>query len=267
MLPFDTLKEISRLAVAGQPAFIKPDAEPDHVYLIRSPDGTYSQQAAIPEPSNYHASDIRTLADVVKDHHSAEPGKENVPEVWYDRSGIRAVLTPKKPYSGRCVVYLEPSPQLDSLINWSNGKHVFEQKDLILALRTIYADAAPSTLLPAVRQVKTTKAADVNQQVGHNKVSIGKSMVAEMTGAAAIPEQINFTFRMFAGPISIMGSVRIAIDLDPETGRFALIVLPGDIDAAFGGAEDVLDKRIHEELNLSFGVQEGHPIPVYRGVP
>jgi hypothetical protein len=267
MLPVETVKEIARLAVAGEMHVIKPEAEPDHVYYLRRPDGSYTRETAIGEPDRHVAKDLTTLARVVVARAADGCG----PEVWYERQGFRAVLDTSSQHPPKCFVQLTPSPQLAKLLDWERaGKAVYEQKDLILALRTLFADSAPETLLPAVRNVKTNKAAEVQQQIQQGKVSLGKSMVAEMTGTAAIPEEVVFHFRVFAEAAfgRIFGKARVAIDPDPETGRFVLVVLPGDLERAFGEAEDLLEKAVREHLKAALD-EAGYsdPVPVYRGSP
>lgn len=263
MLPAETIKEIERLATQNQPTSFRPAGEPDHVYYLRNPDGSYGKAVISPSLARHTATDIETLCQIVCDNSD----DENAPEVWYGRGGIVAILQPDAIHPERCRFDLSPSPQLAKLIDWDkSGGTKPMQGEFIILLRTLFAGCAPDSLLPAVRQVKTSKAADVNSKIEQGKVSLGKSMIAEMTGINAIPEEVAFTVPVFAqAAVRMVGQVRVAIDPDPETSQFRLIVLPGDIERVFVEAESSLATRIHETLVEIHGGE--HPFPVYRGTP
>jgi hypothetical protein len=261
MIPAETINAIASLAVKANPRIIKADGEPPHVYYVVKQDGELERVTATTGPDAHTASDLNTLCRL------CHAMTEAAPEIWYSRLGVVAVLEPHEDHRSTCKLQLTPSPQLKRLIEWDGvGRHTLSQGEFILALRTLFAGCAPDMLLPAVRQVKTSKAADVNSKIEQGKVSLGKSMIAEMTGVAAIPEEVPFVVPVFAqAAVPVMAKLRVAIDPDPQTERFTLIVLPGDVEAALAYGEERLAVMLTEELGQLFS--KGSPVPIYRGSP
>ncbi|AMV29315.1 hypothetical protein VT84_33275 [Gemmata sp. SH-PL17] len=254
------LKTTIEAATPGE-RIVTTDREPRHVYYVLQPDGKLDRTFATEAPAAHQAADLDTL---VRAAIARKPDADNPfgPEIWYARSGVVAVLDTEATAPDVCRLALTPSPQMAKLAEWDRqGKASPTQAELVILLRTLFAGYYPVDFLPAIRGVKSSKKTDADSQIGHGKVSLGKSMIAEMTGVAAIPEQIVFTVPVFAqAAVHIRGPVRVEIDPDPQNERFNLYVIPGDIETAFAHAEEVLANRL--ELLL-----DGSPIPVYRGTP
>lgn len=269
MLPVEALKYLSALATeAVGRRIVRAEAEPPHVYYVQQPDGTMQRTVAVEPPARHEAADIDTLCRVARDFVSHEP--PNVPAVWHHRGGVEAVLSQHAGYAPTCTLTLGPSPQLALLARWDQaGRASLTQAEFVTLLRTMFADCAPADLLPAIRNVKSTKNAEVNSQIAQGKVSLGKSIVAEMTGVAGIPERVAFTVPVFAqAAVPVSGTVRVEIDPDPQNERFTLIVLPGDVEAAYAQAEEAVGRRLVERLAaLSTDDHPSALIPVYRGEP
>jgi hypothetical protein len=269
MLPADTVREIAALGSKAEqlnkPRILKCDQEPDHCYYVIDKDGNMNLVTAEYGPTEMFCSDIDTLTRVVID------SKEHMPEIWYSRNEVIAYLGTKNPYFDTVKFKLSASPQFQTLIAWEqSGRGVsLTQKDLILALRTLFAGCVPTELLPAIRRLKTQKAAEINSQIDKGRVSMSKSMVAEMSGVSDIPEMVEFTVPVFAqGTLNATACIRVAIDPDPENERFTLIVLPGDVEKAWTHGERLLCGKIQEELVENWSAAKGEgdcEIPVYFG--
>lgn len=255
-----SLKFLKDMADAAAPArrVFTSDREPPHVYWVQQADGKLERVSAKPFPTAHAAADLDTLVRVVRDQ--TDPA--DVPEVWYSRAGVIAVLNPAAEHPARCTVDLTPSPQLALLAQWERaGKATLTQAELVILLRTLFAGCAPDDVLAAVRGLKVDKRTEVNQQIAQGKVSLGRSLVAEMTGAAALPERITFSVPVFAeAAVGVCSTVRVELDPDPQNERFHLYVLPGDIESAYADAEEALALRLARLLGES-------PVPVYRGRP
>ncbi len=266
MLPADTLKRIAAMAVNAGPRAIELPQEPAGVYGLVSSDGYVQIVNAKPAPLDNHADDISTLCRVAREFAGKEVAEgAGITEIWYCRGRITAVANGKKPEGDTCTLTLSDSPQLSLLRHWdSAGGATLSQAELILLLRTTFYSVAPNDLLPAIRKVKATRANEINQQIENGKVSMSRSTVAEMTGAAAVPEMVTFWVPMF-GQAAMQDTqpIKIVIDQQPEQERFKLIVIPGEIESAYAKAEEGIGKRIAKELD-SLGVEN---IPVYRGRP
>lgn len=250
-----TVKELADLGQRAGPRVVTADREPPQVYYTTAPDGTLTRQEAAPPPDNHRAGDPAAVCDVAKD-----AAKTHAAEVWFSRAGVVAVYAD----FGRAAFTLSPSPQMARLAEWDHrGRGIVKQAELILLLRTMFAGCTPShpNLLESVRRVDTKKANDASSEVRQGKVSLSKSIVAEMSGIDKLPEEITFEVPVFAqAAVKLRGSVRVAVDPDPQNEQFVLVVLPGDIERATQAAEVALGKQVAELL-------EGSEVPSYYGVP
>lgn len=256
------MKEFERIvnAAAPQRRVVSLPGEPEGVYGLVGADGEIERTQAQQPPLDHAADDLPTLAAVAK----AWTGGAVV-AVWYDRSNVQAVAT----HSGSeppdtCTVTLEPSAQLQKLAEWrAAGKQFVTQKEFVLLLRTLFHGCwnAHPTLLDTVRKLRVQSASDAASEVQRGKVSLGKSMVAEMSGVGDIPERVTFEVPVFAGPaVRATAEVRMVLDPDAESGQLLVVVLPDEIDRAYAVGED----RAQTMLD---GLLEGVEIPVYHGRP
>jgi hypothetical protein len=256
----DALKFIADQAAKANPGarIVYTDREPDHIYYVLQADGDLKRVAAEPEPENHRADDIPTLAALAKESMECEP----CAQIWYGRHGA-VLINPGLCSRARVRLKLAPSPQMMQLISWDQrGKGSVGQAELVLLLRTLFAGCAPEGLLSTIRGVRTQRAAEVNSQITQGKVSLGKSLVAEMSGTAAIPEEVSFKVPVFdSHAVRVFAQVRLAIDPDPQTESFTLVVLPGQIEAAHEYAESWFAEMIRAELGPE------NLIPLYRGQP
>jgi hypothetical protein len=264
----DALKYLNDRFIAAGPRVIDLPDEPEGVYAIVGADGYVRKETAERPPIQNVAYDIDTLCRAVIDSQGEEPADpkdEEFAEIWYSRNGVVALYDRNQPDSrgSRCTLTLSPSPQLAMLQKWEqHGGATIKQSEFVLLLRTMFAGCGVDGLLPIIRGVKATRGAEVSSQIQQGKVSMNKSIVAEMSGTAAIPEQAMFWVPMFAqAAVQNEQRVRIAIDPQPETEAFRLIVLPGDIEKAQADAEEALAKSIKAALG------DGCTIPVFRGTP
>lgn len=269
LLPVESLKFLADQARGAGPRILKADAEPAHKYYVVDAVGNVDFITADRPPARHAAADVPTLCRVAAAAHgrTADEG-QRPPEVWYDRGGAVAVLDLIEDYPDTCALDLTPSPQMKQLAAWEQSRVgsmpgvQLSQAELVILLRTLFAGCAPDSLLPAVRGVKATKAQEVNQQLAQGKVSLSKSVIAEMSGTDRIPERVALRVPVFAqAAVAFAAPVTVEIDPDPQSERFTLIVHPGSIEAAFAEAEKFLANRLRAELGAD------SPIPVYHGRP
>lgn len=269
---FQSLNFLAQKIEGAKPELriVDPDTEPNGWYYVVRSDGEMVLTQAKPAPKNHQAADLETVvAQAVAG--LAGPGAPH-PEIWYGREAVVALVVGSGIDGGasRAAFALSPSPQLATLTEWDRAKRFeIDQRALILLLRTLFADCLGQCpdLIDAVRNVRTQRAADVNKQVQHGKVSLGKTELAEMTGLKALPEAITLTVPVWAQTAAPWRApVRVAIDPDPEREVFKLVVLPGEIEAAYWLAEQRLAMRLAELLG-EHGPGKGDAVPVYHGRP
>ncbi|VTR96024.1 unnamed protein product [Gemmata massiliana] len=252
------LKTTIEAATPGE-RIVTTDREPRHVYYVLQPDGKLERVESTGAPDAHQAADLDTLVRAALETHDKD---RRAPVIWYGRTQVVAVMQPGEVASDVCRVALTPSPQLARLADWDRaGKASPSQAELVVLLRTLFTGCVPDDFLPAVRGVKSTKKMDADSQISHGRVSLGKSMIAEMSGVAAIPERVSFMVPVFAqAAVEIHATIRVEVEPDAQNERFNLYVIPGDIEHAFAHAEEVIAERLTRLLGES-------PIPVYRGTP
>lgn len=234
-----SIAEMARQAVA-QKTFTVP-AEPSNIYYLIKPDGP-QRCIADPKPYRHEAADLSSILRL-------KPS-----QVWYSRKGIVGLLDKMDVNSDRVRMKLTPTEQLRKLqeMEAKGGGQTFKQAELIYALRTIFADnwaQSQPQLLSVVREIKMSIQTQTGSNVQQTKVSVNKSILAEMSGTQSLPELVIFkvaVFHEFAG--SIEAEIRIAIDLVPASESFILTVLPGDTERALQSAESQIGERLQNAV-------------------
>lgn len=268
----DALKFIAGQAQnAGPRVLTLPD--PQGVYAVAFADGSLQFR----EPSRpwieHKSADLETLcrvavAEAERQRVQLDGGPErHVPaaahgvQIWHSRDKVACVFDAEGKVRDACELELTPSPQMAMLQKWDQaGGVLLSQAEFVLLLRTTFAGAAGPDLVNIIRKVKATRGAEINQQIGQGKVSMSRSIVSEMTGAAEVPERVNFYVPIFAqSAIGETGFVPVEIDPKPDTEQFKLVVHPGKIEEAFADAE----RRIGERIVKLLG--DKNTIPVHRG--
>lgn len=247
---------------SGKGTTFHPDAEPKHVYYLNTPDGPKRMEAGR-LPHDHKAHDSETIVAKAKERAvvSAETEDTFMPEIWYHRTGVTGVIGMRD----RVTLSLSPSPQLKQLVKWEeSGRGIVKQAEFILLLRTLFVDCYPDhpTLLEAVRKIDVKKGNDVSAEIRQGKVSMSKSMVAEITGLDKIPETVIFRIPVFAEDAArVERPVRVALDPDPQNEQFVLIPIPGDIERAFAAGEEWLANDLTRLIGADGGV------PLFHGKP
>ena len=231
-----------------------PGTEKPNVYFVRNADDSLTKiDGEI--PPKHVAGDIDTVVRLAK----AVEGSA----VWYDRTGVVA----HHPDGDRATFRLAPSKLLQQLIDWDKaGGHGCDQATLYKLLRTKLRDAlgtAYAGTLAAVREVNLRTEEKTAGAVDRQKTSMGRSVVAEATGPE-LPDVLTLFVPVFeSAAVGVQAVVRVAFDLNPATGQFSLVVLPGEVDKAWAAGERYLLDGI-EECKADNACEA---VPVYYGQP
>lgn len=241
---------------AAGPQILKPESEPDHVYLLTRPDGTVERRDADPEPREHKAGDLEALTDWAKA--LPEPGKS---VAWYHRSAVVLVADDR---TRRDTVTLELtlSPQVLTLQQFESRAQAFKHADFMKLLRVTFADCLgrSGNLLEILKKVNFSAGKLAESSVGHAKASVGRTLESQVTGTAAIPERVELDVPVFVGALdNLRCVVRCALEPDGATETFSLIPLPGQLEAGIRTAEERIGVILHADLK---GVA-----PVYYGRP
>lgn len=235
------------------PAIVKADAEPDHCYYLRSPDGSLEFQCAHPAPSKHTALSLQAIADIAK--------LEGAGEVWYSPNKVTILFGDA--LRDRADLILVHSDQIKQLIQWKENRAALTQPELIRVLRTTFRDSLSSApvLLETLKKIRFNTSSAINAEVGHGKSSVGKELMAEVTGTGQIPEYVTFMVPVFANPFlaAIRFPVECALDPDASTGQFRVIPLPAQIETALDYASNSIAGSLTAALPTGY--------PVYYGTP
>lgn len=258
MMNADTLKHLQAIIDAANPQrrIVTAPNEPPHVYYVVNAAGDMEKKFTEQPLPNDTAGDLDTVVKVWQDSPDAVA-------IWYSRTAVIGVLR-----KGRVTMPLKESPQLAQLIAWDAARRVnVSQRELVMLLRTTFADCLPAfpNFLDNVRKLRTTKAAEVNSEIGKGKVSLGKSVVAEMSGIDRIPDEIAFRVPVFsAASLLAYADVRVCVEPSPEEEQFTLAVIPGQIENAWRAGE----LAIRDKLASLIGNEgEGFYTVAYHGKP
>jgi hypothetical protein len=225
---------------------IKPPAEPDHVYLIRKPDGTTERHEAVGHPVKRLIYDLETVNQIVSDAAGDALNDGVTPEVWYSLTAIQVLSGPELRNSAKLL--LIKSEPLDTLIGWSKTPSPLTQKDIVRTLRVTFRGCLGRhpNLVTVLSKVDFKATATINGEVGHGKASLGKQLAGEVTGAGAIPEFITLQVPMFINPSfrDIAVGIECALDPDPQSGMFRIIPVPGEIENAIVAATAEIRARL-----------------------
>lgn len=208
--------------------------------------------------SQHEAHDIPTLVAIGKNR--AAHG-----EIWCDEFQIYLTFDAIVEPHDHVVYKLEQAAQLELLRKWdASGNGVaLSQPELVLILRTTLYGCYGSypKLLTSARRVDVRKAQEATGVVEKSKASISKSLLAEVSGMDDVPDIVEFEIPIHQER-PFRTKVKVAFEFDPQTERFKLVPLPGELTKALIEARNNIGKEIEEEQQA-----QGTAFPVYYGRP
>jgi hypothetical protein len=237
------LKFISDQAVkASGPHINTVPAEPPYVYFVNG-----ERKIAEPAPRAHVAKDLSAIIAFAK---ASEEIQANTATVWYSADGVVCFIDDA---TRRDYIYLPLSfsPQLKEIIKWGDRSPPIKHHAFILLLRTMfkYCLTQAPNLIANLRVVKFASSSTTNSATGSSKVSIGKSIEAEVSNADGIPEEFFFNVPIFAEPLSKMeGLIDVALQCDAGSESFTLIPTPGAVAKQIALAENAIGATLREEL-------------------
>ena len=238
--------------------------EPAGVYYVRDDSGTLERVEAL-LAERFDAEDLDSLVRVVKDYGPAG--------VVYYSPGANKGVSPGASVVGlfrarsRVTLAAKHSEPFAKLQKWSQseGGVLLTQVELYGLLRTTFHGTLPTevNLIEAIRRVDIKKVQEASGTVDRKGVSMSRSLIAEASGADRLPETFALFVPVYEGPIAVGARVLCGLDIDAQRESFRVTVLPGQIDAAFGHAAEV----IADGLATAMAAAEVTGVPVYRGSP
>lgn len=241
---------------AAVPTTLRPDAEPKHVYYLRTAGGTLEHHEASPEPRQHRAGDIATIARLG----SLLDGP--TPVIWYSRVGV-TLLIDDDTRRDRVHLPFEFSPQMTLLQAMEKSQQWSNQATFLSLLRVKLAGSMghhPS-LIPSLRKIKFKQTAEGGSEIVQAKASVGKSISAELSGAEPLPDELTLCLPVFNGRQE-RATILCSLDIDPEKQLFSLTPMAGEIEEAVRQAEAKVREVIAQEMEVV-----SLECPVYYGTP
>lgn len=232
---------------------------PSHGFMAME-GGKWTWKESPYAPLQHEAHDIPTLIAIGKKRNTS-----GAAEIWCDEFQIYLTFDAvEEPYC-HAVYKLEQAAQLELLRKWdASGNGVaLSQPELVLILRTTLYGCYGSypKLLTSARRVDVRKAQEATGVVEKSKASISKSLLAEVSGMDDVPDIVEFEIPIHQER-PFRTKVKVAFEFDPQTERFKLVPLPGELTKALIEARNNIGKEIEEEQQA-----QGTAFPVYYGRP
>lgn len=236
----------------ASPVVTVPGAPPN-VFYVRQPDGTLKlmNQAA---PSVAH-----TLYSLDSFARLAAAWGDGL--VWYSHAG--ATLQND---DFRATYATVEHPVFATVRSIAAGTGMYRQDQLLTLLRTTFRDCLPanSNLVELLRRVKLKAGQTADSEVQPGRVSLGKTMTAELTGAGVLPEYLTLSVPVFANAdLPARAAVEFVLDPVPAQEQFLFRPLPGQVEAAQAAAVADLAGRLADALAAA----GAGSVPAYHGRP
>lgn len=268
------LTELAQKAVtsAQKLTFIKPPAEPEHIYYTVDDKGTVQRIEAEPAYRQHSVTSAKGIESIVRA--MVTTGKAPSPVVWVSPRGIvffpddvtrRDFITSK----------LTLHPQFVPILEMASEPRRFSQKDLVHYLRVTNAGAetrSSESLLSWIRSMRREAGASGAQALGTGRESMARSVTNAWMSESGLECPPEFTLKVpiFTDPWSVneKREVTIYIGLEGEKEAvFFLSVSPEIINwrvEAAAGIAAMLRTSFEPGLGAE---QSATPVQVYDGKP
>lgn len=220
---------------------------PDGATMSFSKDNPPRQHAAGSLP------DLIALANRFKDEGES-------PVVWYDRTGVRLVINDNSHRDDKVSLELKES-DLFRAVTALDPRQWYEPKAFVRLLRVnLFGALDPETLLKAVKKVKFESGQATSAENARTKESLGRSITAQVTAAADLPEYVTLSTHVYTTPgVETRVGILAAVEVDPHAEKFQIVVVPDEIEKAYAAVMSSLADK------LKSGLSDG--IPAYQGNP
>lgn len=206
-----------------------------------------------PYPSRKHTVD--SLASLVE---LANRFAGDLPSIWVDSKAAVLVVNDEEHRDDTVEGKFAFADVFEVIQGLAKNKPWLEQKPFIRMLRIELAGTLPpGILLDRVRKLRFEQGAVVNSEVGRNRESMGRDIIAKIDASADLPDTVTLEAPVFKlGP---RYAIECAVDTDPARGLLQLIPLPDEIERVVDRAvADVID-GIRESLEDGVRLYHGAP--------
>lgn len=245
------VEELKRLAVnAAEPKIIEAvdGQDPSKRHIFNPATKELTEVTVLPPRRSHSVLTLLSLANAVDNYANRESLS-----LWATLGQVVAVLDDSEESFRRDQIKLTllPSPLFDELAKC--GTRGMGQKEFYWLLKHTFAkaDFVPAGLIDVISTMKFESGQTIEGQVSAvGKNTMGRSVMAEATGAGALPEELDIGFepwpsaRLFEQTFKV--AVRCSLKTDALEGKFYLTPQPGELDAAKAKSLDALCQRVAE---------------------
>lgn len=250
----EAIQKIEELTKKAMTAQVIQVPERKGVYLLQKPDGTAEMMVADPSWHNEVLDTPEELVRFIKDDIANGGGDANTAAIFYSEQFINFVYS-LEDRRDIATCMLKQSPQYQWLAKF--GGQPMTQASLVRALRIDFRGCLQHEgFLTVVRNLKWAVNSDGERAIQHGRESMGKNLIAELKGEAAIPEETALLVPVFDN-WNGRKLVRCAVEIDPANQSFAITPYPQEMKTAM---DDTL-----ADIAEAFEAIEG--LGVYRGRP
>lgn len=241
MINGEFLEKMTEIALKTKEARVfRPDAEPDHIYLIQNGSGQIERCEAAPHPRHH---EVGSLAALVTALELANKGAV----IFYSRDGIVGIYS-NDLRRDRVTVKVGLSPQILELQQiTSKGGAQFTQRDMLRWFRNSMFGCLtqPSNVEDQIKNVKFESSKEATGVISKGKSSVGKQIQAQLVGAETLPDYLDMTVPIFANPtLQCRAAIKLSFEVDEHAEVFAVRTIPLSVEQAITEAEDDLGRKI-----------------------
>lgn len=229
------VKDLAIAAHNAKPEIIPLPQEKPGTYAIITPGpaGTKLEERLVVKTAGplWHNERLETPQELVKFIQSLEPrGVKLEGAVVYIGTGQVSFHYEFEDRRHRAVCPLQYSDPWTFLQTESIE---LNQKDLIRTLRITFDGLLKDqgTLLAKIRKLKFDNEGNVTTNIQHGNEAISKSLLTKISGVEEIPEEFLLQLKVYENYTQNV-TIRIALELISEKGRFELIPFPGQLEQA-----------------------------------
>ncbi len=243
-LSAEAIKEIERLVLASRRTEIVADPGNPKAYYIVRPDGiTDSEEHSI----GPHRETHQTIESFNRFISEPPGGKCPHSEVWVSPQDVSYVFN-NGDRRDRAIFPLKQSDQMKWMLAY--GGKPMRQSEIVRAIRIVFRSWSRDcpNLLTVLRQLKFTANGATEGSLSHAEESLGRSLIAAVTGSGAIPENVCIVFPFFSN-LRYTVTVDCAIEISPSEQTFAITPVPGELIRVENQAlEEIFDLIEHDRI-------------------
>ena len=241
--------EMAKASVSKKPEVVSVPGGPSDRLHVWYPDEKKFVESFISRPRVYEAASVAgfvSALNYLKDRVVKDAGPV---AVFVGCTGVTAMLG-EETRRERLTMKLTNTMAYAGLRN-SAGQEATQQH-LLRSLRVLFrSDVSPAGFMGKLAQIKWTNSDTGTSDAGSGRQSLQQSVLRELAGIdGSFPDQITLRCNVFVQSMACKGvpmwAMQVAIDVNPETKKFSLTPIEGELQSAEDSELAAIAKVIRE---------------------